>query len=828
LLVPLLVALTSSAPAAARFQSATAQPAPIPATATDAYREARATVDRGETAAAGKIVTAALARFRSPADDAVWALSVLRGELLINSNADEALAILASPLPARLSQSEIEVFRLYDLAVTYKRKGEEAHAHRTIDQAYELARTRQPRMLPRVLMGRSGMSGPKRDLVQLREALRLAQSNGDSFMVLKIGGMLGLFEAQAEHFDRAIAAWSSVIQQASASGSVGNTIEKTQGNLGWAYTELGNYELAAELFQAAEAGARKLSEDRDRVPWLNQLAFLRYRQHDWAGAATYAQQSYDLALKFRPEDAGDAMSLLARVRLATGELELAQTLAAKARALKQNLKKPRDDDSSTVLEAQIATARGDFATGEKKLAQVLAGKPNPSILWEAHGSLAQLYVRSGRRELAAEHYAEAVRTVQKARRDLPGADALNIRTTELRLSFYNQVDELFASYVDFLIADGKPEQALAVTEQSRAQTLEEGVGLAAAKGPFDPRTASRRAGAPVLCYWLARERSYLWVVTPTSVRVVTLPGESAIKEEVDRFQSAVRGTLDPMQSKRESGQKLYSMLVEPARLHLKPGGRVVAIPAGRLSAFNLETLIVPAPVPHYWLEDVTLTTASSLRLLAHAETLRPLPGGSMLLVGNPGQVDPHFPQLESAESEMKNVARHFRKPRLLDRADANPRNYRNAAPGRFDFVHFVAHGVAGGALPLESAIILDRSKDADGSYKLYARDIVGQPLQARLVTISSCHGAGTRAFTGEGLVGLAWAFLRAGSRQVIAALWEVIDTATPELMDELYDGISRGHDAATALRDAKLKMLHSGKRTRLPRYWAPFVLYEGS
>ena len=54
------------------------------------------------------------------------------------------------------------------------------------------------------------------------------------------------------------------------------------------------------------------------------------------------------------------------------------------------------------------------------------------------------------------------------------------------------------------------------------------------------------------------------------------------------------------------------------------------------------------------------------------------------------------------------------------------------------------------------------SREGD-SYKLYARDIVKHHLTARLVTISACEGAGKRAYSGEGLVGLSWAFLRAGA-----------------------------------------------------------------
>jgi CHAT domain-containing protein len=107
-------------------------------------------------------------------------------------------------------------------------------------------------------------------------------------------------------------------------------------------------------------------------------------------------------------------------------------------------------------------------------------------------------------------------------------------------------------------------------------------------------------------------------------------------------------------------------------------------------------------------------------------------------------------------------------------------------------------------------------------------DVVRHPLTAYLVTISACNGAGTKSYAGEGLVGLSWAFLRAGAHNVIAGLWEVSNASTPQLMDELYKGIHAGEDPATALRKAKLTLVHSSGNYRKPFYWAPFLLYSGS
>ncbi len=102
---------------------------------------------------------------------------------------------------------------------------------------------------------------------------------------------------------------------------------------------------------------------------------------------------------------------------------------------------------------------------------------------------------------------------------------------------------------------------------------------------------------------------------------------------------------------------------------------------------------------------------------------------------------------------------------------------------------------------------------------------MAQPLQAELVTISGCHGAGAKAYAGEGLVGFTWAFLQAGARNVVAGLWNADDAATVEIMAEFYKRLGSGATPAEALRQAKLKLLQSGEPNRRPYYWGTLQLF---
>jgi CHAT domain-containing protein len=183
---------------------------------------------------------------------------------------------------------------------------------------------------------------------------------------------------------------------------------------------------------------------------------------------------------------------------------------------------------------------------------------------------------------------------------------------------------------------------------------------------------------------------------------------------------------------------------------------------------------------------------------------------------------------------MQAISLHFKdsEKTVLSGSQAVPSAYKTSDPGRFEIIHFVTHGFANDTRPLDSAIILSAEAGGpaqdDRRFKLYARDIIPIHLNARVVVISACYGAGKRTYSAEGLVGLAWAFLRAGAHQVIAGLWDVDDESTPKLMNDFYAGFLQSRNAAGALRAAKLKMLKSKSAYRRPYFWASLQLYTGS
>lgn len=779
-------------------------------TAEDAYRAARADVDGNELGAALTKVDAALARFDNNSDQWVWSLRILRGEILIKRESTrEGRAIVAPELPPNLRTSEAAVRRLIALGIadSDERRFAEAHA---------LARLEQPQLLGDTHIALANVAPLDEAEAHLHTAIDLGRAQGSDVVGAIAYSALSRRYTYAGRYAEAIDAGEEALRTYDRLGVHGR-VSGAAGNLGWSYTLIGDYETAEELFARAVKAAQDAGLENERMKWLNQLGNVKFDEGAFAEADRYYEQALALAAQSRETENLEAAQFSAnraRAALALGHIDLADQLNTRALAIKRAAGNLESELISQIIEARIEAARGQTARAEQTLREVSGRTETYATRWEAQARLAQLYVNAGHRELADVEFRRAIETAGRARAEI------SPKGNDIRLPFFNLVAQIFDSYIDFLVDAGRIEDALAVTELSRAQSLEEGLGIASATSQLDARAIAKSRDATILCYWLGRGRAYLWVVTPASLTIHPLPAAKTIEAEIAKYRRDLAGVNGTLESSGARGRALYQMLVAPAGAIAKDA-RVIVVADGKLHELNFETLVANE---HYWIEDVVLSSASSLQLLAHAAPKR-VANESILLVGNVPAIDEHYPHLQHAWSEIAGIKKHFANYKVLNDRAATPAAYRDIDPGGFEYVHFVAHGVASRKRPLESAVILAR--DAKG-YKLYARDIVKQPLHARLVTISSCHGAGTRTYAGEGLVGLAWAFLAAGSENVIGALWEVNDTATPKLMEQMYVALRAGRDPAIALRDAKLTLVRAKGIQRKPFYWAPFVLYSGS
>ncbi|MGZ4865826.1 MAG: CHAT domain-containing protein [Candidatus Angelobacter sp.] len=396
---------------------------------------------------------------------------------------------------------------------------------------------------------------------------------------------------------------------------------------------------------------------------------------------------------------------------------------------------------------------------------------------------------------------------------------------------------VYDAYITFLIAQKNPAKALQVAQSGRARTLllDEEKPTAKKSVAVDAKVwlsrIQRYLGldkSVLLSYFETQDECYLWTVTATQLRLSPLGIKGPdLDNLIDSYEQEIQQHLPLADS--SAAKNLYQILVQPASDLAPKGSHVTVVADSKIYSINFETLVSSQGTDHYWIEDVELENASSIDLLIASHPKRVSSKG-LLLIGAPAQVDPHFVALPHARDEMASVEKHFPSGKITRFAgpDATPDSYLKSSPGMYRFIHMATHGTPNAIEPLQSAIILSAAKD--GNFKLLARDIVDGKvrLNAELVTISACEGVGTQIQSLEGLLGLEWAFMRAGAHQVVAALWDQDDAVTPALMDDFYDQLAQGKSATDALHHAKLSILKAGGFHASPYYWASLQLYTRS
>ena len=800
--------------------------APPPETA---YHEILQKSQHGEIAHALQEANAEDRRYSTKDPEWAWRFRVLEAQLLVvQGKPRDALDLLSDEPPPSLAGTDVAVRRKMVLGLAHDFSQEFTQAEKDLADAQQLAGSRYPDLLAEILLSRGTVETDEAKYTEadatFHEALALARDKHLVSVQSKVLGSLGNVTMWQERYDEAVDWYKASLQVSQAWGAK-DASATTLGNMGWSYFSMGDFENALSYFKQAEDASARSGLERGEIQWLINGGNVHYEQNDYPSAEAAYQKALILARKIDYETAmTECLDNLAQIALEKGQLDSARSFSNQAMELIRGSQDHFLVPYSRLIEGRVEEAAKNYGEAERLFDGLMRDKSvGTSLQWEAEARLGEVYASAGKVERADGQFQRSLGTIEAARS--------SVKAEQFRLSFLSSAISVYSDYIDLLVSQGRAGDALEIAELSRARTLADGLGFSSAKlsfpiRGFQPTKTARALGSTILSYWLGARHSYVWVITPERIRLIALPPAGEIDPLVRSYRSALTGPRDALESGNSAGRKLYQLLVAPALGTLPRGSRVIVIPDGSLFQLNFETLLVADPTPHYWIDDATIAEANSLVLLAASAHGRESRTGKLLLIGDPVSSSDDFPKLPQAESEMAQIEGHFpdSERTVFSNSAATAAAYLNSHPEGFSFIHFVAHGTASRTSPLDSAVILTKEGD---SYKLYARDIITKPLHADLVTISACHGAGERTYSGEGLVGLSWAFLHAGAHEVISALWEVDDNSTPQLMNRFYAELSRGTPADTALRDAKLALLHSDSVYKKPFYWAPFQIYRG-
>lgn len=738
----------------------------------------------------------------------------------------EVLEALTSRPAAPLSP-DIEIQRLSLLGSAHAHLHQFDETRREFAQAEKLCSDNHVRICGELWRAQAGFAiqrGRFQEAYQLyARSLLTARSFGSHWDESVAMTNLGVACLLQERFDEAID-WSHAASKLASTLGANDLLLNDDGNLGWAFYKLGDREQALDMFTQAEKRSIALGDSGGAITWLTTAGYVYQDDKDLNRAAQSYLQALTLARQINSkEDIVNSLESLIHVSIESGKLDQASTYLQQIDPLISANQNPLDTLDVNLARGKVAVLQRHDRQAQALLISVENDQQSQtSMRFGAQHALARLYALQGNLSAADRMYQTALGTFESQRALLKNEDS--------KLPFLLNATPVYDDYISFLITQHKSDQALAVADQSRARTLAQGLGLEnkLIAASMHPEQIAKKSGATLLFYWLGAKQSYLWAITRHETSLFLLPPERDITPLVERYRKALLGPDDAIDEPNEDGEALYRILVEPAKHLIAADSPVVILTDGALSQINFETLVVPDSHPHYWIEDVTLTSAPSLAMLGSSSSLEQL-GQKLLLLGNAVSPSQDYPELPMARLEMQEIAKHFTAGNgtVFARQQANSIAYLTSAPQQYTYIHFVAHGVSSRSDPLDSAIILSRTNSTEESFKLYAREIIKHPIHARLVTISTCYGNGTRSYAGEGLVGLSWAFLRAGAHNVIGALWEASDQSTPRLMDALYQGLHDGLPPSVALRQAKLSLLHSQVNFRKPFFWAPFQLYTG-
>jgi CHAT domain-containing protein/tetratricopeptide (TPR) repeat protein len=281
---------------------------------------------------------------------------------------------------------------------------------------------------------------------------------------------------------------------------------------------------------------------------------------------------------------------------------------------------------------------------------------------------------------------------------------------------------------------------------------------------------------------------------------------------------------------------LYDLLIAPIESDLRFAKSVCFVPDSSLWAIPFHALGPSGGPP--LVERVAVFYAPSISVLAAADARR---GGAqsrpkLLAFANPTVTDEtaslyrafdrnaSLGPLPETETEVRAIAGIYgaKSSRVYIGDQALEATFKREAPA-CDILHVATHGVTYDGAPMFSSLVLNASPHDEEDGVLEAREIATLTLHAGVAVLSACETGKAAWVSGEGVIGLSWAFLAAGCPTTVVSLWKAQSAATAVLMVEFHRQLAGGASSSEALRRAQLA-LRRDRRYRNPFYWAPFVV----
>jgi CHAT domain-containing protein/Tfp pilus assembly protein PilF len=668
-----------------------------------------------------------------------------------------------------------------------------------------------------------------------QQALKIAQEIGTKEKEMNITANMGRSYSDQGQYAKAFALYDKALAMSRQLGIPSWEIT-TLINQAQTYREIGRYDKALALFNQANQQSQKLGEQvslgfglvgsagilldkgqasqaiaplqtalkiqqttgakRAQIYSLRSLGKLATKTGNPTAGLNTIQQALTMSRELGlPVEAGILLQDIAQIQLDTKQYTEAQTTAQQAVQLsRKTTDRPNEAKSLTILGAAL------LATNQANPAQTALTEA--ATIWEA---------------------------TRPGLKDRDKVSLLETQTQTYRLLQRS------------LVAQNKSDQALEVSERSRARAFVELFAHRIGHASHVPmpklaeiQAIARQQQATLVQYSMVGDRElYIWVIKPDgqiSFRQGNL--EASLPQVIQATRNKIgvrsRAAIRPVQvaevtpSPQGDLKFLHQALIAPIAADLPQDDKqpVIIVPQGAL--FMVPFAALEDTQGRALIEKHTIAVAPSLQAIALSRSLKNQTNGSgNVIVGNPTmpkledfQLDP----LPGAEKEAIAIGQLLATKPLIGNAASKPEVIRQMQTA--GVVHLATHGLLDtfrGDVP--GAIALAPGNNQDGL--LTAGEIAEMKLQADLVVLSACS-TGKGDITGDGVLGLSRSLFLAGVPSVVVSLWDVDDASTEKLMTEFYrNWQEKKLDKAQALRQA---MLTTKQSFREPWHWAAFNL----
>lgn len=367
--------------------------------------------------------------------------------------------------------------------------------------------------------------------------------------------------------------------------------------------------------------------------------------------------------------------------------------------------------------------------------------------------------------------------------------------------------------------DEGPAAAFDRLQRAKARTLREQVlGPEAGADTASALTSVRldecqanllAAGDVLLDAHLSPRGGVLFAVTTDSCRVVDLPAHLDLGRRLRAWRDLLGDPASLAAVIADSAASLRADLLAPVAHLLADAERVIFSPDGELNLVPLADLGPGEDRP--WTLVPSASLWRDLRRSGMATGTTAPPPSLTILLATPGSA------LELAGSSWQ--AAH-----LADTYDgvaihAGALDTGTLAGLAGHVLHIGAHVRADPGNAWQSAVLLDDGPNGE----LRAATVAASRLPMPLVVLAGCSSGQGRVLAGEGVQGLAHAFLIAGARAVIATLWPVDDDQSAVFLTRFYEHLAGGKTVGSALAATRAE-LRADPATAHPFAWAGYVV----